>query len=1051
MARERIVVLGGGCAAMATVFALTSREGWKERYDITVYQPGWRLGGKGAAGRNAERGDRIEEHGLHLWSGFYENAFWMMRRVYGELRRPTSAPLATLHTAFRPRHFAGLARRHRNDWIFWKGYLPQDPGLPGDLIPDDYESLLDEVRSPWKLLCEIIPWALRYLQTQADVTDAGQPAGQSIGEWLFDNALSTRSAGPFSSLRSRVELGFHLLRVTRAFAKAKQTCDAFEQRTSSVTSAEVTARLHELADRLRPVQKWLQAQSARATTADGEWPELLEHMEVFCTIMIGMLRDGVVERGFDVIDDWDLLEWLGRHGLSARAAEQPTLRSLYSYVFAFEDGDTDKPNLAAGVALRMTLRLMLCSRGAVFWEMRAGMGDTIFAPIYEVLHARGVKFRFFHHAREVKTRSGQRVDEIRIGRQATLREGDDYHPLRDYREVPGWPSHPVYEQLVEGERMREHFATRLCDLESAYTDWPDVEEITLRVGEHFDRVVLGVPMGVLTYLCPTLCERNPRFEAMVKGVTTVRTQGAQLWMDRTLEELGWRLPSPVISAYGEPYDTWADLTELLEREDWGRRGYRSGYEPRSLGYFCGVMGEDRGGLLPPGPGVPADYSERAHEEALKAAERWFATYTHELWPKASPIGTRGLDYSLLHAPDVDRKGLPVAVGERIRHQYISANIDPSARYVQSRARTTKLRLTADGSGFSNLVLSGDWTLNGLNYGCVEAAVMGGLQAARAIDGWPKRLFGEHDFPGHSPFARSMAPSVRRGAIEPPAPPWNCPEASAYLFYLRGHRDCLQELCDRSLNIPSGSQYRFEPITDVVVLSFQQLRGLHSQSQPEAGVLDYNETAFWVPVRERRSGIRYSMLIPYIFCGSGLAMAAGREHYGFPKQIADIGMPVHSSLPERLTVRLPACSVPGGVFEPTDVVVCELASGTSLTGLVGAAVGGHAALPRTLAAFGRAVLQERLDFVFLRQVPALQGAAGSSLRQLVTAQAAPFRVRMPLPLAGSYRVRFNGAASHPIVKDLGLVCNPADGSADALLAARCELDFVLQPGHPLGAP
>jgi hypothetical protein len=140
-----------------------------------------------------------------------------------------------------------------------------------------------------------------------------------------------------------------------------------------------------------------------------------------------------------------------------------------------------------------------------------------------------------------------------------------------------------------------------------------------------------------------------------------------------------------------------------------------------------------------------------------------------------------------------------------------------------------------------------------------------------------------------------------------------------------------------------------------------------------------------------------------------------------------------------------------VFEPTDVVVCELASGTSLTGLVGAAVGGHAALPRTLAAFGRAVLQERLDFVFLRQVPALQGAAGSSLRQLVTAQAAPFRVRMPLPLAGSYRVRFNGAASHPIVKDLGLVCNPADGSADALLAARCELDFVLQPGHPLGAP
>ncbi|MCA3068796.1 MAG: NAD(P)-binding protein [Rhodocyclaceae bacterium] len=137
MAKERIVVLGGGCAAMATVFALTDRPGWQERYDITVYQPGGRLGGKGAAGRNEDRGDRIEEHGLHLWSGFYENAFWMMRKAFAELERPPSAPVATLHTAFKPRHFAGLGSESRGDAIFWSGYLPQDPGQPGDFIPDD--------------------------------------------------------------------------------------------------------------------------------------------------------------------------------------------------------------------------------------------------------------------------------------------------------------------------------------------------------------------------------------------------------------------------------------------------------------------------------------------------------------------------------------------------------------------------------------------------------------------------------------------------------------------------------------------------------------------------------------------------------------------------------------------------------------------------------------------------------------------------------------------------------------------------------------------------
>ena len=40
--------------------------------------------------------------------------------------------------------------------------------------------------------------------------------------------------------------------------------------------------------------------------------------------------------------------------------------------------------------------------------------------------------------------------------------------------------------------------------------------------------------------------------------------------------------------------------------------------------------------------------------------------------------------------------------------------------------------TADGSGYDNLVLAGDWTDNGLNAGCIEAATLGGLQAANAI-------------------------------------------------------------------------------------------------------------------------------------------------------------------------------------------------------------------------------------------------------------------------------------------------------------------------------
>ncbi|MDB5974733.1 MAG: hypothetical protein JWR07_1493, partial [Nevskia sp.] len=62
--RKRIVILGGGIGALTTAYHLTSAPDWRERYDITVYQLGWRLGGKCASSRNPEHGLRIEEHGL---------------------------------------------------------------------------------------------------------------------------------------------------------------------------------------------------------------------------------------------------------------------------------------------------------------------------------------------------------------------------------------------------------------------------------------------------------------------------------------------------------------------------------------------------------------------------------------------------------------------------------------------------------------------------------------------------------------------------------------------------------------------------------------------------------------------------------------------------------------------------------------------------------------------------------------------------------------------------------------------------------------------------
>ncbi len=132
-AKPKVVILGGGIASLASAFELTDRSDWRDRFEsISVYQLGWRLGGKGASGRNREHGGRIEEHGLHVWPGFYDNAFQMMRRCYDELARPATAPLARWDDAFKPQNFIVVEEQVAGQWKPWGFQAPSNALLPGD-------------------------------------------------------------------------------------------------------------------------------------------------------------------------------------------------------------------------------------------------------------------------------------------------------------------------------------------------------------------------------------------------------------------------------------------------------------------------------------------------------------------------------------------------------------------------------------------------------------------------------------------------------------------------------------------------------------------------------------------------------------------------------------------------------------------------------------------------------------------------------------------------------------------------------------------------------
>ena len=129
----KVAIIGGGMAALSAAWRL-SEPASRDRFEsITVYQRGWRLGGKAASSRGPN--GRIEEHGLHIWLGSYENAFALLRECYTELNRATTDPMSPIQTweeAIAPADNPGLADSWNDNWVTWHGTHPRDDKLPGD-------------------------------------------------------------------------------------------------------------------------------------------------------------------------------------------------------------------------------------------------------------------------------------------------------------------------------------------------------------------------------------------------------------------------------------------------------------------------------------------------------------------------------------------------------------------------------------------------------------------------------------------------------------------------------------------------------------------------------------------------------------------------------------------------------------------------------------------------------------------------------------------------------------------------------------------------------
>jgi uncharacterized protein with NAD-binding domain and iron-sulfur cluster len=1018
----RVAVLGGGCGGLAAAWALSATPELRERFEVVVHQQGWQLGGKGASGRmphpgaGPRGGQRIEEHGLHIWFGFYEHAFRMLRQAYAEAELADGEDWWTV--PFEKCHSVSLYdRRDDGTWARQQVSLPPRGGAHRG-------PPIDPVRAP---LGRVIARTTRLLATGLRSDLQGGSVRRGAGVSPSDPELAA-TVCTLQGIAAELEL------MPSPLALDGGEMPAEVWRSDAEPAARPLQRVRNAA--IEPLLGALSAQvgGLRRELGGRELGDRVRLwrgvLELVSASLAGIIHDDVLWRGFGVLDEHDLRAWLGRHGASEATLDRsPVLQGLYDLTFAYRGGDKRQPSLAAGKGLQ-SLLMMVNYDGAFMWRMRAGMGDVVFAPLYLALRRRGVKFRFFSRISRLGLMPGRPlVNSVQLIREAAVASGADrYDPLVRIDDWWCWPATPDGDQLGDAEPV------------------PD----KLLRGVDFDDVVLAIPVGALGEICPELASASPRFKRMLDGGETVRTKAFQVWLTKSIDELRGRPPGddldPPSTAYAEPFDTYCDMSHLLAAE-----GYAGDDGPKSVAYFCAVLPDELDGAAP--------------EETVRAtARQHLEQRARVFWPGAFKDGR--FDWDVLFDP-LGRIG-----PDRLQAQYLRANVAPSDRYVTTAAGTVDSRLDPEQSGFDNLVLAGDWTHSGIDGGCVEAAVISGERAASALI--LRHTGGEHGPRSGARYVDYGALATAPGPLLCERARLYCFFVEADRARVQELCDrVLKQPTGGAL------RYRV-PRLPPVILTFGVIAGLRSLHPDHAGrgSASEPEAAIWVPaIAQRLEDGRYvddhlAIFMPYIWVDDPIAFASGREVYGFAKtqgwmrRLPDPrgdpdadggGAPPDPPAELALDVYGAAEYGPGSELGRTRLITIEArparrgrdresgppepADGVDLAGLAshflsefepGAELAGATGARRSMltrrvagawsraTAFNELLSQQALRHVFLKQIRDAEHGELAALQQVVEARSSvtPGSLRWRR-LRGSYALSVSSLESHPLEDELGL--------------------------------
>ena len=212
------------------------------------------------------------------------------------------------------------------------------------------------------------------------------------------------------------------------------------------------------------------------------------------------------------------------------------------------------------------------------------------------------------------------------------------------------------------------------------------------------------------------------------------------------------------------------------------------------------------------------------------------------------------------------------------HVVLRRNRHPFHRYLLTRPGELSLRPPHQ-SPLANLCLAGAWVRNEFALPCVDAAAEGAIKVAGFI------------------AARALAP---RKNAEPPRiarmpraaplvlpPPYRFPRSTGSFFLLDANPERLTEAISPDLKLFPGFGGR-------ILFAALRHEDVHAQRDPSGARYDYNEVLLAAFVREKSlNPIGRMGLYPIcLYVDDDMAMAAGREVYGFPKKMARIELGAH---------------------------------------------------------------------------------------------------------------------------------------------------------------